>query len=170
MKPMKHRTTLLAAILAFAALPASGSLLEIAEQQAARRATRAIPIEIAPLPILDEPVSGTRPTNIHSSVAGPDLARVPAVLKADRFAVGLLKWSAPIGSSGDPVIGYEVQRDSGWPINLIYKTTAPEFPFNVEMIEVSNFEFWKVRTVFASGKRSSWAISRTFPERVTTQY
>lgn len=119
---------------------------------------------------LNEPASASLPTNIHSSVAASDVARIPLVLKADGFAVGLLKWTAPLASTADPVAGYEVRVVNDHPVSLVYTATATEFPFNVNMLTVAAYEYWQVRTVFASGRRSAWNVSKTFPENVTLAY
>ena len=159
---------ILAALVAFGPI-SRASLADLAAALAAERQAKlkaAFPREIP----LNEPRSTTLPTNVHTSIAPADLAKVPTVLKADRYAIGLLKWSPALGTAQNPVVGYEVQSDSNWPYVALYYATGTEFPFNVGMIEVVALEFWRVRTVFADGSRSAWAISKTFPERVTSRY
>lgn len=157
------------AALTFSGVTYATTLAEIAARLAAQRRLQAV-LCVAPQPLAIEKLSATMPTSIHSSIAPADLARVPAVLKADRYAIGLLKWTAPIANASDPVVGYEAQPVSGNPIQMIYAVTAPELPFNVGMIEVVGDQYWRVRTVFRSGRRSEWNISLTFPENVTLNY
>lgn len=171
---MKTRLSLILAALVAFAPHAKADLAAIAATLAAQRLAQRTNAPQQPV-LPGEPASVTLPTNVHTSIAPADLAKVPAVLKADRYAIGLLKWSPAIGTPYDAVVGYEVQRDSNDPVNLVYALPkeVTEFPFNAGMrgmINVVALEFWRVRTVFASGARSEWAISRTFPEKVTSRY
>ena len=157
------------AALAFSGVTYAATLTEIVARLATQRRQQATPF-VAPQPSAIEQPSATMPTSIHSSIAPADLARIPLVLKADRHAIGLLKWTAPLAAPSDPVVGYEAQPVSGNPVQTIYAITAPELPFNVGMIEVVGDQYWRVRTVFRSGRRSEWNISSTFPENVTLNY
>lgn len=157
------------AALTFSGATHATTLAEIAAKLAAKRRQHAVQCTASQPPTIEK-LSSTMPTTIHSSIAPADLARVPAVLKADRYAIGLLKWTAPIADPSDPVVGYEAQPVSGNPVQTIYAVTATELPFNVGMIEVVSDQYWRVRTVFRSGRRSEWNISSTFPENVTQNY
>lgn len=122
----------------------------------------------APYPVAE-------PSAVYSSSDPQDIARIPKVFKVDRLALGLLKWTAAEDRPNDPVVGYEIQRDSGNPVNLIYTVPAPttEFPFTAGMGGMINTiagEFWRVRAVFASAARSAWVPSQTFLEHISTSY
>lgn len=144
---------------------------EAAAYIARNRVTAPVAAEFVPVPA---PYPVAEPSAIYSSVSPESVAQVPAVLKVDRLPVGLLKWTAAADLPGDPVVGYEVQADSGKPFNRIYAVTGTTFPFTVGgdagMLNAVGDEYWKVRAVFASGARSPWAISQTFPERFTRVY
>lgn len=123
----------------------------------------------APYPVAE-------PSAVYSSATKQDLDAVHPIFKVDRLPLGVLKWTKAQDRDGDPVIGYEIQRDSSWPMNTTFRVPAEEttFPFNAGgdagMINPVAGEYWRVRAVFKSGARSSWVPSQTFPEHFSTSY